>query len=136
VGGATGDISGAGGSGAQVIVSNSIGAVTAAKPTLADLKTLARNCDAPYTNGMFIPAPTQPRVKRVGDGVVAFAATTTSVPAASIYQLFVRGGKYSISSLLVAIEGPDAALKRPDLERLAKRMAGHLADLEREFRRS
>jgi hypothetical protein len=133
--GASGSINGAGASGAEVLLSNSIGFVAGAKNTLADLKSLAKDCDAPYTDGRFVPAAEQPTVKKVGDGVVAFAATPSAPPEATIYQLYVRDGKYFISSLLVAIEGTDG-LTRSDLARLAKRMASHLADLEREYRRS
>ncbi len=135
--GATGDIRGAGASGVEVVVQNRIGGVTDAKEILADLKALAKDCNAPYTGGSvtFTPAAQQPKVKKAGDGVVAFAATTSAPQAATLYQLFVRDGRYFVSSLLLAFPGT-GELGRTHLDRLAKRMGDHLAELEREFQRS
>jgi hypothetical protein len=136
--GAMGDIRGAGASGVEVAVQNSIGGVSNAKETLAGLKALAKGCNAPYIGGAtysLTPAAQQPKVRKAGDGIVAFAATTSAPQAATFYQLYVREGRYFVSSLLLAFPGT-VKLGRADLDRLAKRMGEHLADLEREFQRS
>jgi hypothetical protein len=117
-------------------VLNKVGAVDDAKKTLADLKTFAENCTEPWADGQFAPAANQPKVKKAGDGIVAFAASDLRPPPSTTYLLYVREGKHFISTVFVGIDGVDAVLKRSDLNRLAKGTAGHLADLAREYRRS
>jgi hypothetical protein len=111
-------------------VRNHLGAVDNAKQILADRKASVQSCDGPFLDGRYAPAPDQPKLKKAGDGVVVLMSTETAPPGDIVYNLFVRRGKYLLSSVIMLV-APDSELTTKDLNRLAKRMAAQLADAER-----
>ncbi|MGH8985414.1 MAG: hypothetical protein ACRDY6_16265 [Acidimicrobiia bacterium] len=111
-------------------VLSTLGAVPDAEEVLGELEQVTEECTSPYESGetTYEPLDRQPKLKTVGDGVVAFAAVASRTTERTFYWIWVRRGPALLSSALVIVDDPlgDAALNR-----LAKRMNKKAAALER-----
>jgi hypothetical protein len=113
-------------------VNSTLGAVPDAEEVLGRLEQVAEECaSSPYESDgtTFEPLDRQPKVKTVGDGVVAFATVASGTREQTFYALWVRRGPALLYSAVVGVD--DDALGDAALNRLAKRMNKKMAALER-----
>jgi hypothetical protein len=111
---------------------NIVGGVKDAPALLATASRATKTCSEPFGSGssQLVPADKQPKLKKVGDGAVAFS-TSIKGSTTKVHQLYVRRGKYFVSYFAILANPDVTTITTADLNRLAKGAAAQLAELDK-----